>query len=133
MLRSAFAASLLAVVPFVACDDAPRSSPPPEPAPVAARTGSPLGELTPARSDEPWLGVVETRLAAGSYTYLAVRDATALRWVATTGAGVPEGSPVSVRSYGTRKDFYSRRLDRSFAELEFGMIEAVGSIAGEKE
>jgi hypothetical protein len=51
-----------------------------------------------------------------------VRDDSSLRWVATTGAGVPVGSAVSVDSFGTRKDFYSRRLDRSFPELEFASV-----------
>ena len=131
VLRTAFAASIVLVAPFLACDDARPSPAAIEPAPVAAKPVSPLAELTPPSSDAAWAGVVETRLPAGSYTYLAVRDAAELRWVATTGKGVPEGSPVTVRSYGTRKDFYSRRLDRTFAEIEFGMIEPVGPIAGE--
>ena len=81
-----------------------------------------MGELSAPRSGDAWTGVVETRLPAGSYTYLAVRDGSGLRWVATTGAGVPIGSSVVVQSFGTRKDFYSRRLDRSLPELEFASV-----------
>jgi hypothetical protein len=126
-LRTAFLASLVAAVSCVACDDGAV----PAPALVAAAPkGSPLGELTPPRSTSAWKGVVETRLAAGSYTYHAVRDRSGLRWIATTGAGVDVGRPVTVQSWGTRKDFYSRRLDRSFAELEFGRVDAVQPSAG---
>lgn len=94
-----------------------------EPAPEPARTGSPLAGLKTPRSPS-FVGVVETRLPAGSYTYLAVRDDDdALRWVATNGASVPAGSVVAVKSWGVRTDFYSRRLERSFPELEFGSVE----------
>lgn len=85
----------------------------------------PLADMTPpAAGDERFDGVVEERLEAGSYAYLAVRTADArLRWVATMGEGRPLGTHVVVRSMGTRTDFRSRRLDRTFSELVFGVVD----------
>lgn len=134
-LRTAFLASLVAAVSCVACASCGARDVEAVPAPIevaAAPTGSPLGELTAPRSTEAWKGVVETRLAAGSYSYHAVRDRSGLRWIATTGAGVEAGRPVTVQSWGARKDFYSRRLDRKFDELEFGKVEPVQPSAGEE-
>lgn len=94
--------------------------------PASAATGNPLGQL--ARSpidDAPITGRVEERLAAGSYTYLAVRsDKDALVWAVTLGDGAPAGAPVKVRSMGRRTNFYSRRLGRTFDELVFGIVSA---------
>ncbi len=109
----------------VGCADAPPEVAIEEPPPEPARVGSPLSGTLQAPRSASFVGIVETRLAAGSYTYHAVRDDAALRWVATTGRGVPAGSVVAVKSWGVRTDFYSRRLERSFPELEFGSVEPV--------
>ena len=84
--------------------------------------GSPLQGLAPAHERE-WHGVVEERLVAGSYSYLAVRDAAALRWVAVMGPGEPPGRTVVVHAMGMRTDFHSARLDRDFAELFFATVQ----------
>jgi hypothetical protein len=113
----------------VACDSgsvAAEALPPAQPPAVAVSTGMPLSELQPPRSAE-WTGIVETTLPAGSYTYLSVREVdvtgdAALRWVVTPGPGVHAGSTVTIHSWGVRKDFYSRRLDRTFSELEFASV-----------
>jgi hypothetical protein len=84
----------------------------------------PLAEMTPpATGEDRFDGVVEERLEAGSYAYLGVRTGDRLRWVATMGEGRPIGARVSVRSMGTRTDFHSRRLDRTFSELVFGVVD----------
>ena len=129
VLRNALVSWLVVAVPFTACDSrgaGEEARPAVAPSAAMASAGTPLSELQPPRSVE-WSGTVETKLPAGSYTYLAVREAdatgdAALRWVATTGPGVHAGSPVTVHSWGVRKGFYSRRLDRSFSELEFGSV-----------
>jgi hypothetical protein len=91
---------------------------------AAARAagGSPLQGLV-AIDDATWTGVVEERLDAGSYTYLAVRDQAALRWVAVMGEGEAPGSNVLVHALGVRTDFHSARLDRDFAELVFATVQ----------
>ena len=106
---------------------APASARQADPAPTAeARPTAPsipLAEMTPPAADEKtFAGVVEERLAAGSYTYLAVRTDSALRWVATMGDGAPLGARVQIENMGTRTDFFSRRLDRTFPELVFGVV-----------
>jgi hypothetical protein len=86
--------------------------------------GNPLLSLSPAGDHGPLEGRVAERLAAGSYTYLAlaVPGRAEPRWVVTLGAGEPRGTQVKVRSFGQRSDFYSRRLQRSFSELVFGIV-----------
>lgn len=88
---------------------------------VARTDGSPLGDAAPS-TDAPWTGVVEQALDAKPYTYLAVREGDALRWVAIMGAARAPGSTVTIRNLALRTDFHSRKLDRTFAELVFGEI-----------
>lgn len=93
-------------------------------APIAAArasNGSPLHGLAEI-DDTTWAGVVEERLEAGSYTYLAVRDASALRWIAVMGPGEAPGRTVQVHALGVRNDFHSARLDRDFDELVFATV-----------
>lgn len=99
----------------------------PEPVAVTPVTGpaptaNPFAALAPADTS-PWSGVVQERLAAGSYSYLAVREGDALRWVAVMGPGQPPGTAVAVHALGMRKDFHSPRLDRDFDELVFATVE----------
>ncbi|WP_437541746.1 hypothetical protein WME97_27860 [Sorangium sp. So ce367] len=92
-----------------------------------APPGSPLGGLSRSLGDlAPVVGVVEERLAAGSYTYLAVRpDGGSPMWAVTLGSGQPVGARVSVRSFGRRTEFASRRLQRTFPVLVFGVVSPV--------
>lgn len=92
-----------------------------------APPGSPLGDLSRSLGDlAPVVGVVEERLAAGSYTYLAVRpDGGSPMWAVTLGSGQPVGARVSVRSFGRRTEFTSRRLQRTFPVLVFGVVSPV--------
>src|SRR5262245_11719018 len=105
---------------------APERAPPAAGAPPAP--ARPLAEMTPpVAGQERFAGVVEERLEAGSYADLAVRtDDARLRWVATMGEGRAIGTRVAVRNMGTRTDFHSRRLDRTFSELVFGVVDDAG-------
>jgi hypothetical protein len=95
---------------------------------AAKGAGNPLGELVPpAPGQEPLVGVVAEHLPAGGYTYLWVEpEEGPARWVVTMRRDVGQGDRVRVDSLGSRQDFYSRRLDRRFAELVFGVVEVVG-------
>lgn len=90
--------------------------------------GNPLGGLVPpAPGQERLVGVVAEHLPAGGYTYLWVEpEQGPARWVVTMRRDVGQGDRVSVDSLGSRQDFYSRRLDRRFAELTFGVVEIAG-------
>ncbi|KYF82009.1 hypothetical protein [Sorangium sp. So ce388] len=91
--------------------------------PLDAVAANPLGQLSRSAADRASVaGRVEERLPAGSYTYVAVRDGEALTWVVTLGDAPPPGTPVQVRSMGRRTDFHSRRLERTFPELVFGIV-----------
>jgi hypothetical protein len=71
----------------------------------------------------PLQGRVEQRLPVGGYTYLALRRADdSVLWVVTLGRGAGLGEQVAVRSMGRRTDFYSRRLQRTFPLLVFGIV-----------
>jgi hypothetical protein len=91
-------------------------------------SGNPLGTLVPpAPGQERLVGVVAEHLPAGGYTYLWVEpEHGERRWVVTMRRDVGAGDRVRVDSLGSRHDFYSRRLDRRFAELVFGVVEIVG-------
>lgn len=75
-----------------------------------------MPELDPP--DGNFSGVVAERLDAGGYTYLRVDDT----WVVTLGGGQAVGATVDVVSMGVRSDFRSRRLDRTFSHLVFGIV-----------
>lgn len=89
-----------------------------------ARGQNPLHALiAEPRGGAALRGRVEERLAAGSYTYLALRTRDdALLWAVTLGGGAPVGAEVRVRSLGRQRAFHSRRLDRTFPELTFGIV-----------
>jgi len=94
----------------------------------ASDSASPLaGLVPPAPGQEQLMGVVAEHLPAGGYTYLWVEpEHGEARWVVTMRRDVGAGDRVRVDSLGSRHDFYSRRLDRRFAELVFGVVEVVG-------
>jgi hypothetical protein len=107
---------------LAACGGA--TEPPPAKTVEAAPTnGSPLADIAPVvDADREFEGIVRERLPAGSYLYLAVEHDDRLRWIATTGSDAELGTRVRVQSMGVRHDFHSRRLDRSFDELVFGVV-----------
>ena len=88
---------------------------------------NPLASLVRSALDEPPLfGRVEERISAGSYTYLALRtEREGLRWTVTRGRGEPEGTAVQVRSLGFSPRFYSKRLQRAFPNLVFGIVDSI--------
>jgi hypothetical protein len=98
--------------------------------PDSARTTRPDNPLTTLVRDatdaKPREGHVESQLDAGSYTYVELRgDDSAHYWVVTMGRAPPRGSRVRVRSFGHQRDFYSPRLQRTFAELVFGIVSRI--------
>jgi hypothetical protein len=87
------------------------------------RGHNPLGSLLHDALASPIRGRVEQRVAAGGYTYLALKtEAAELLWAVTMGRGEPVGTRVSVRSMGHAFDFYSPRLQRTFSHLVFGIV-----------
>jgi hypothetical protein len=114
----------LAAVLVPACTDADAAPAPVAPPVAAAPASNPLAGLT--RTDPvPLSGVVEERLAAGSYVYLALRgDDGERRWVVLMGAAPPLGATARLVSMGRRHDFRSPRLGREFAELHFAVVPA---------
>lgn len=123
--RSLFAALLVSI----ACST---REPAPElaSAPILAPPGSPLAGMTaPSGEQARWHGVVDERLAAGGYSYLAVNDGTTQRWVAVMGPGEPAGTAVVVHAFGTKQSFHSPRLDRDFDELVFASVEHDATLA----
>jgi hypothetical protein len=91
---------------------------------VPAAGANPLATLSRAAPDHAaFRGRVQTRLSAGTYTYLELDDDRGAKsWVVTLGRGAPSGARVLVRSIGVAHDFHSRRLERTFPELTFGMV-----------
>lgn len=110
------------------------SSPTPIVAPAAAPPSTAKGlegpptDLVPPAPDEATLfGTVAELLPAGGYTYLRVEpERGEPRWVVTLRRGLEPGARVEVDNIGSRHDFYSRRLDRSFPELVFGVVRVTG-------
>ncbi len=93
----------------------------------ASLSGPPTGLVAPPLGQERLEGVVARRLPAGGYTYLQVElEHGEPRWVVTMRRDVAAGDRVRVDNLGSRHDFYSRRLDRRFAELVFGVVEVLG-------
>lgn len=129
------------LVGAAACDDASENPAEPvsqavgtaaasEPAtPAVVVAASPMAGLDAPGDAPPMVGVVVERLSAGRYTYL--RLGTDARWIATTGEGAHLGDRVSVRSLGSRRDFTSSRLGRTFDELVFGVVRPADELARE--
>lgn len=139
--RLAWGAALLLAGVATACDPAEPRTEPVAKAEASASvddgsahasavdgSASPLAGLVPPPPGQAQLvGVVAEQLPAGGYTYLWVApEHGEPRWVVTMRRDVGAGDRVRVDSLGSRHDFYSRRLDRRFAELVFGVVEIVG-------
>lgn len=67
-------------------------------------------------------GTVQERIPAGPYTYLRVRSAEHDVWVVGLTAGSPRSDAVRVTVVGRADAFRSRRLQRTFDELLFGIV-----------
>lgn len=90
-----------------------------------ARGASPLEKLTaPSLAEQTFDGEVREVLPAGPYVYLAIARADGGEaWVTTLKRTSPEsGARVRVKSFGSRQDFHSKRLARSFDRLSFGIV-----------
>jgi hypothetical protein len=115
--------ALLAALP--ACDSALDVADHGRDMAMAARAGNPLRSVDqPQADDERLRGRVAEVARAGSYTYLRVMcegDAGA-RWVVTLGRGAEVGDHVAVHNMGTKTNFRSKRLNRTFDELVFGIV-----------
>jgi hypothetical protein len=95
------------------------------PASTAAQSRSnPLVAYGLDASERHWFeGVVVTRLAAGQYVYLRLRDATgAETWLVSLAATTPATARVRALAIGRAEHFHSRRLDRDFSPLLFAAV-----------
>jgi hypothetical protein len=95
------------------------------PAGTATRTRSnPLVAYGLDESERHWFeGVVVSRLAAGQYVYLRLRDATgAETWFVSLAATTPAAARVRALAIGRAEHFHSRRLDRDFSPLLFAAV-----------
>lgn len=93
-----------------------------------AHGASPLDKLTtPSLADQTFEGEVREVLPAGPYVYLAIVRADGDdAWVTTLKRAAPlVGARVRVKSFGSRRDFYSKRLDKRFDTLSFGIVHAI--------
>lgn len=69
-------------------------------------------------------GVVTNIDAAGPYAYVTVRDdAGAVSVTATLGTTAEIGDRVERMLFGRRERFVSKRLNKTFAPLDFGRVE----------
>ncbi len=92
---------------------------------AAGAAASPLMALEPGTS-AGYSGIVRAGLQAGGYSYLNVELAAGeRRWAVSMGPMPDVGSAVRVQVLGTRTEFYSPRLGRTFATLDFAQIDAV--------
>lgn len=104
------------------CSRAPTTQDPPPEAAAPALTQSPLIGIA-AGDEKSFGGVATERLAAGPYLYFAVDNGGARRWVATLRTSEAKvGDWVSVNSFGVRENFVSKRLDRTFERVHFGIV-----------
>jgi hypothetical protein len=72
---------------------------------------------------ETFSGRVDAVLDAGHYTYFLLHVGEGDdRWVAVAGREHRQTERLTVEAFGRRRDFVSRRLDRSFTELYFGSV-----------
>lgn len=78
-------------------------------------------------AQERFAGEVLEVLRGGPYSYLRISAASGERWVVTMSSPPPPRSRVEVESYGLRRDFHARRIDRRFAVLDFGVVTLASS------
>jgi hypothetical protein len=124
-MRSA-TASILVILALTGCGEAPvaeASGPPPGATP--AQSANPLARAAePTATERSFSGHVTERLAAGGYSYIAIdRGEGRSTWVATMGRGADVGARVRVEGFAAQDEFHSRRLDRRFDRIVFGVVE----------
>ena len=90
----------------------------------ATPAGNPLAGASTAERGARLRGRVNQRLEAGSYTYLDLRLGDGgQRWIVVLGKAEAEpGQDIEAVAMGTRTDFHSRRLDRTFDRITFAWI-----------
>ncbi len=96
-----------------------------EEAAAAVVAENPFSDLErPREGDERFVGRVTEMRAAGPYTYASIDvGGGGVRWVVMLRAGaITRGDRVVVKSFGTQKNFRSRRLGMTFDELVFGVV-----------
>lgn len=92
----------------------------------AAAGVNPLASLVRDEVDaRPLEGRVREVLSAGSYTYLSLETTDGPRWTVTMGRGQGVGTKVRVRSFGHSQNFHSKRLQRTFPDLVFGIVSRI--------
>jgi hypothetical protein len=102
----------------------PESSDPPAGAKPVERANPLLAAERPGPTERAFGGQVTERLEAGGYSYLAVdRGSGSWTWVATMGRGAEVGTRVRVEGFAAQDSFHSRRLDRRFERIVFGVVE----------
>jgi hypothetical protein len=95
-----------------------------------AHGASPLIDLkVPSLAQASFQGELREVAPAGPYLYLLVLRADGSEsWVTTLATnGHRVGDQVKVKSFGARRGFHSKRLDRTFDELHFGMVSTITS------
>jgi hypothetical protein len=117
---------ILVILGLTGCSKAPeadQSGPPPDAKP-ATRANPLTGAAEPTAGERSFAGQVVERLDAGGYTYVAVdRGEGRSTWVATMGRGAEVGARVRVEGFAVKEEFHSRRLDRRFDRIVFGVVE----------
>ena len=90
---------------------------------AAPAGGNPLEGISTAERGKRMRGRVSERLRAGSYTYLDMRlDDGSQQWVVVMGKAPAAGQDIEAVNMGTRTNFHSRRLDRTFDRLTFAWV-----------
>lgn len=114
-------ASILIILALTACQGAATRA---NGEPSSSTRSNPLADSSfPAAAERAFRGVVEERIGAGGYSYLAVaREDGRATWVATMGPGATVGDHVSVEGFAAHDDFHSSRLDRDFGRVVFGIV-----------
>jgi hypothetical protein len=93
---------------------------PDTPAPAG---GNPLEGISTAERGKRMRGRVNERLRAGSSTYLDMRlHDGSQEWIVVMGKAPAPGEDIEAVNMGTRTNFHSRRLDRTFDRLTFAWV-----------
>jgi hypothetical protein len=116
----AAACALTLLLPLTASDDSV------VPQRTAAATTNPFAQHALPLSERRWLrGTVDTRLRAGSYVYLRMREENGdAAWLVSLVATTPEQANVRALVLGQAEHFHSPRLNRSFDPLLFAAVRA---------
>jgi len=98
--------------------------------PTSTPSSSSSSPSSPSPSGKPFemgarrhaRGVVTAVEVAGSYAYVSVRGAGDVGVVATLGVPAVVGDDVELTLFGRRDVFASKRLGKTFAPLDFGIV-----------